>query len=96
MKYPYSITTDLNSSYPLPTGEARYEFAQFRTSAVAMTTRELYFQWEASRDTVVRYADHTSLQFYCCTAAARRDFAASVLASRGMVYDAASDEFNRY
>ena len=95
MNYTYTTHTNLNSAYNLPTGEARYEFAQFRTRAVAMTTRELYKVWSSNSEDVRNYAGRASLQFYCATAAARRDFAASILASRGMMYSASSDDFYR-
>lgn len=96
MKYPYSIATDLSSAYNLPTDEARYDFAQFRTRVSSMTTRKVYQIFNANKKAVTDYTANPALQYYCVTAAARRDFAASILNTRGLSYNASSDDFNRY
>ena len=90
----YSTTTNLFSRYELPTGEARYEFAQFRTRAVTMTTRQLLGVFEANKQAVKDYSDNPALQHHCTTAAARRDFCAAVLnQTRGLKFDYAVDGF---
>jgi hypothetical protein len=93
-KMTYSHTTNLFSDYKLPTGEARYEFAQFRTRAMNLTTRELHSVWASNKNAVSDYKDTPSLQHYCITAAARRDFCAAVLnGMRGVRFDYATDSF---
>lgn len=90
----YSTTTNLFSRYQLPTGEARYEFAQFRTRAVKLTTRQLLSVFESNKQAVKDYSDNPSMQYYCMSAAARRDFCAAVLnQSRGLEFDYSKDGF---